>query len=240
MDDSVSLTQEQSDAIIDWAYQTGVFGSSPSSSGDELQVDEEDAALVARLEAEAARLLALSVEADAAVEAAKQEAEAIRLQAVAAETVVAEVSTTLALLDDRCPPPWWTPRDDELFAETMFVLNMKPPNLDHYLFAQAECERRFPHVRRSDWLEGPSLRYLERAVQPGGAICNHWRELKSKRARVSIIPAAGGRPRRGRAAPKRVWVDDDGESMYTDHDGNVLPPTQGGGGAPSARARARR
>ena len=124
------------------------------------------------------------------------------------------------------PPSWWEcGRYDELFAEVLYVLEQRPPEINHYVFNSHECAARFADVPRAHWLEATTLAYLEHAFSTlDGAIRLHFKALRSKRARVAPPVDL---PRRRRRTPNlsagRVWVDDAGRGIWTDSNGRVLP-----------------
>jgi hypothetical protein len=215
-----SMTEEQLEAAISWALSTGWAGT-PSSSDDDEDPPPPQPPPPQPQPPQQPQLNDNLGDGAAAA-------------AVAAEAAAAVADFLSPLLVE--PPAWWqSPRDDERFAEVLYLSNMRPQQIDHYLFASVECLDRFPYVQRACWLEASTLAYLEHAWRPGGPVHSHWNELMKKRARVTV--PEGPRARRQPRVSTGVWRHASGASMFTDDDGNVLAE---GDAAGSERSSGRR
>ena len=79
----------------------------------------------------------------------------------------------------------------ELFAEALYLCNMPPPQLDHWVFTSVEVGSRFEDVTRAQWQQ--SLPFIKHELRPGGSIARHYAALRSRQAHVRLVQ--GGRRR---------------------------------------------
>jgi hypothetical protein len=122
-------------------------------------------------------------------------------------------------------PSWWKEESNVRFAEVLFLLEMRPPKLDHYLFESEVLKQRFPReeVTIEDWFT--AFPFLERALHDrDGTICSLFRDLSSKKRKVSVHEVdEGARRRSKREKESRKHSQGSWHSLFTDNAGNLVP-----------------